>query len=61
MSEITPTNGKVEIAEEASRTEPEYRAGEEKRIAKPSRVEKIREELGIVDGHVTLTFLDDGI
>ena len=61
MSEIPPTNGDVEIVEEVSSPETEHRTDEEKPSAWLSRAEKIREELGIVDGQVTLTFLDDGI
>jgi hypothetical protein len=57
MSEIPPTNGKVKIVEEVPSSET-VQTGEEK-PSWLSREEKIREELGIVDGQVTLTFLDD--
>lgn len=59
MSEIPPTNEGVEIVEEASSPEDVPRTGGEKPSAELSREEKIREELGIVDGQVALTFLDD--
>ena len=61
MSEITPTNGDIETVEKTSSPEAVPRKGEEKPPAWVSRTEKIREELGIVDGQVALTFLDDGI
>jgi hypothetical protein len=58
MSEITPTSGKVKIVEEVPSSET-VRTTEEKPSSWLSREEKIREELGIVGGQVTLTFLDD--
>ena len=57
MSEIPPTNGKVDIVEEISGLETVQ--DEKKPSSWLSRAEKIREELGIVGGQVTLTFLDD--
>jgi hypothetical protein len=59
MSEIPPTKGDLETVEETSNPEAVPRTGGEKPSAWSSREEKIREELGIVDGQVTLTFLDD--
>jgi hypothetical protein len=61
MSEITPTAEEVEIVEDVSDQKTESRAGKDERSSLLSRAERIRDELGIVDGQVTLTFLDDAI
>ena len=59
MSEIPPIKEEVEIVEEASNPDPNHRKDGEKSSALLLRAEKIREELGILGGQVTLTFLDD--
>jgi hypothetical protein len=61
MSEITPAAEEVEIVGNVSDQKTESRPGTDERSNLLSRAERIRDELGIVDGQVTLTFLDDAI
>jgi hypothetical protein len=61
MSEITPTVEEIGVVEAISTPEAEPR----QQSSRPdesdlfSRAKKIREELGILEGQVALTFLDD--
>jgi hypothetical protein len=61
MSEIPTTTEEVEIVENVSTSQAEHRSpsGRADGADLMSRVEKIREELGILEGHVALTFIDD--
>jgi hypothetical protein len=62
MSKIDPTIEEVGIVEAISNPEAEPRptSGRPDESDLFSRAKKIREELGILDGQVALTFLDDG-
>jgi hypothetical protein len=62
MSEIPAAGRKVDTVDEASNPETKQplSSNEEKPSAFLDKADRIREELGILDGQVTLTFIDDG-